>query len=164
MGGKGKDRQGTCIRDTWTKPKGGRIEGGRWGWVGQQGVVGGKWRQLYLNNNKKSMLSISIGETVHRRHEYETHITDCLRNTGLCRQLFEDRDHVYLLRHLFTSPALAHSVCSIHSCWVGPPCLPKQGARFQENLFPRSPDWFPLQKPALRGTVLLFRGLFFNHT
>ena len=24
---------GTCIKDTWTKPKGGRIEGGRWGWL-----------------------------------------------------------------------------------------------------------------------------------
>ena len=32
------------------KPKGGRFEGGRWGW---RGVVRGKWRQLYLNNNKK---------------------------------------------------------------------------------------------------------------
>ena len=33
--------------------KGGRIEGGSWGWVGQGGVVGGKWRSLYLNNNTK---------------------------------------------------------------------------------------------------------------
>ena len=48
-GKKGKDCQGTCIKDPWTKPKGGRIEGGRWGWVG----LGGKWRQLYLNNNIK---------------------------------------------------------------------------------------------------------------
>ena len=44
---------GTCIKDTWTKPKGGRIEGGRWGWVGWEGVVGRKWRQLYSNNNEK---------------------------------------------------------------------------------------------------------------
>ena len=29
MGGKGKGHQGTCIKDTWTKPKGGRVEGGR---------------------------------------------------------------------------------------------------------------------------------------
>ena len=45
--------QETCIKDPWTKPKGGRIEGGRWGWVGWEKVVAGKWRQLYLNNNKK---------------------------------------------------------------------------------------------------------------
>ena len=28
---KGKSHQGTCIKDPWTKPKAGRIEGGRWG-------------------------------------------------------------------------------------------------------------------------------------
>ena len=50
---KGKDHQGTYKKDPWTKPKGDSIEGGRWGWVGQEGVVGGKWRQLYLNSNKK---------------------------------------------------------------------------------------------------------------
>ena len=33
--------------------KGGGIEGGRWVWVGQRKVVVGKWRQLYLNINKK---------------------------------------------------------------------------------------------------------------
>ena len=31
---RGKSCQGTCIKDTWTKPKGGRIEGGRWGCMG----------------------------------------------------------------------------------------------------------------------------------
>ena len=31
---------GTCIKDTWTKPKGGRIKGGRWVWLGLEGVVG----------------------------------------------------------------------------------------------------------------------------
>ena len=36
------------------------MEGGRWGWVGQGGVVGGNWRQLYLNNNKKKRNSIEI--------------------------------------------------------------------------------------------------------
>ena len=42
------------MKDTWTKPRwGGRIEGGRWGWLGLGGVAGRKWRQLYLNNNKK---------------------------------------------------------------------------------------------------------------
>ena len=34
----------TYIKDTWTKPKRGRIKGGRWGWLGLGGVVGGKWR------------------------------------------------------------------------------------------------------------------------
>ena len=43
---------GTSIKDTWTKPKRGRIEGERWGWLGMAGVEG-KWGQLYLNNNKK---------------------------------------------------------------------------------------------------------------
>ena len=31
MGKKGKDCKGTCVKDPWTKPNGGRIEGGRWG-------------------------------------------------------------------------------------------------------------------------------------
>ena len=35
------------------KAKGGKIQGGSWGWVGQGGVVVGKWRQLYLNNKNK---------------------------------------------------------------------------------------------------------------
>ena len=35
------------------KAQGGRLNGGRWGWVGQEEVVGWKWRQLYLNNNLK---------------------------------------------------------------------------------------------------------------
>ena len=34
------------------KTEGGGIRGGRWGWQGWRGVVEGKWRQLYLNNNK----------------------------------------------------------------------------------------------------------------
>ena len=33
-GKKGKGHQGTCIKDPWTKPNGGRIVGGRQGWVG----------------------------------------------------------------------------------------------------------------------------------
>ena len=52
MGKWEKGHQGTCIKDLWTKPKEGRIEGGRWGWLGWGGVVRGKWRQLYLNNKK----------------------------------------------------------------------------------------------------------------
>ena len=31
-GKKGKGHQGTCIKDSWTKPKWGRSEGGRWEW------------------------------------------------------------------------------------------------------------------------------------
>ena len=30
------------------------IEGGRWAWAGQGKVVVGKWKQLYLNINKKT--------------------------------------------------------------------------------------------------------------
>ena len=38
-------------KDTGTKPKGDRIEGRKWGWLGWGGIGRGKWRQLYLNNN-----------------------------------------------------------------------------------------------------------------
>ena len=41
------------MRDPWTEPRGVGIEGGTWAWVGQEKVVVGKWRQLYLNINKK---------------------------------------------------------------------------------------------------------------
>ena len=34
---KGKGGLQTCIKGTWMKPKGIRIEGGRWGWVGWVG-------------------------------------------------------------------------------------------------------------------------------
>ena len=34
VGGVRRGCQGTCIKETWTKPKFGRIEGGRWGWLG----------------------------------------------------------------------------------------------------------------------------------
>ena len=54
-GDNGKKRQeglsGTTIKNTWAKPKSGRIKGGKWGWVWQGKVVVGKWRQLYLNIN-----------------------------------------------------------------------------------------------------------------
>ena len=51
MGGKGERFSGTCIKDTWTKPKRGVGSKGGSGdnWCGG-GVVGGKWRQLYLKN------------------------------------------------------------------------------------------------------------------
>ena len=45
-GGKGEGFSGTTIKDTWTKPKVGRMEGGRWGCLGWGEVVVGKSRQL----------------------------------------------------------------------------------------------------------------------
>ena len=33
-GGGRRRVSGTSIKDTWTQPKAGRIEGGRWGWLG----------------------------------------------------------------------------------------------------------------------------------
>ena len=42
MGKRGKGCQGTCVKDRGTKPNVGRIEGGRWGWLGWvawQGIV-----------------------------------------------------------------------------------------------------------------------------
>lgn len=49
---KGADYQGTSTKDPWRKPKVGRIKCGMWGWVGQGRMLGEKWRELYLNNNK----------------------------------------------------------------------------------------------------------------
>ena len=45
MGGENGEKreeghQGTCIKDTWTEPMGGKIKGGRWGWLGWEGVGG----------------------------------------------------------------------------------------------------------------------------
>ena len=34
MWGKGEVFSGTSTKDTWTKPKSGRIEDGEWGWLG----------------------------------------------------------------------------------------------------------------------------------
>ena len=39
-GGKWEGCQGTCIKDTWTKPKGVRIKGGRWRWLAWGGGEG----------------------------------------------------------------------------------------------------------------------------
>ena len=42
-GGKqGRGHQGTCIKDPWAKPKGGRTEGGKWGWIGWRKAEGRK--------------------------------------------------------------------------------------------------------------------------
>ena len=49
---RGKGFSGTTIKDPWTKPRGDGMRGGRWGWLGFRGSVGGKCGQLYLNNNK----------------------------------------------------------------------------------------------------------------
>ena len=65
MGKIGKGHQRICIKDTWTKPKGSKIEGGRWGWAVWWGVVGEKWRQLYLNNSKKNKRDWKKIEAVH---------------------------------------------------------------------------------------------------
>ena len=37
MGEKREVFSGTCIKDICTKPKGGRIKGGKWGWLGLGG-------------------------------------------------------------------------------------------------------------------------------
>ena len=34
MRGKGEGFSGTCMKDTWIKPKGVKIKGGKWGWLG----------------------------------------------------------------------------------------------------------------------------------
>ena len=51
-GEKGNGHGGTCIKDTWRKSKGDRVEGGRWGMTGV-GVLVGENGDNYLNNNKK---------------------------------------------------------------------------------------------------------------
>ena len=40
--------QGTCIKGTWTKPKGGKREGGRWRYVGRYGRGGVKMETTIL--------------------------------------------------------------------------------------------------------------------
>ena len=40
----GEEFSGTCVKDTWTKPKGGGIKGGKWRWLGWGGVVKVKWK------------------------------------------------------------------------------------------------------------------------
>ena len=53
--GKGGSVFRKCIKDTWRTLRGvGSGEGGGDGWDG--GVVGGEWRQLYLDNNKNNKI------------------------------------------------------------------------------------------------------------
>ena len=40
MGGKWEGFSGTSMKDTWTKPKGVRINGRKWGWLGLWGEYG----------------------------------------------------------------------------------------------------------------------------
>ena len=54
VGRKGEGLLRNMYKGHMDKVKGGRIEGGRQQWVGQGGVLGGEWRQLYLNNSKKN--------------------------------------------------------------------------------------------------------------
>ena len=54
----GKEGGVFTMKDTGTKPKGGRITGGTWGRLGSGGVLGRKWRQVYLNNNKINVKKI----------------------------------------------------------------------------------------------------------
>ena len=53
MGGKGEGLSRNMYKGHVDKLKEGRIEGRRWDCLVCGGVVGRKWRQLYLNNNKK---------------------------------------------------------------------------------------------------------------
>ena len=48
MRGKGGGLSGTTTKDTWTKPKVGRIDGGRWEWLGWGGSGGGKMETTVL--------------------------------------------------------------------------------------------------------------------
>ena len=43
MGEKWEGFSGTSIKYSWTKPNGGRIKGGKWGWLG--------WRREWLREN-----------------------------------------------------------------------------------------------------------------
>ena len=53
IGGKRGGMSGTCMKDTGTKPKGGRIQGRRWGWLGWEGVVGGEMETTILEQQLK---------------------------------------------------------------------------------------------------------------
>ena len=48
MRGRREGFSAICIKDTWTKPKGGRIKGGKWGWLLWGGVVRGKMETTVL--------------------------------------------------------------------------------------------------------------------
>ena len=52
MGRKRGMVSGTSIKDTWTKPKGGRIKGGKWGWLGSGGMEGREMETTILDQQK----------------------------------------------------------------------------------------------------------------
>ena len=54
MGGTGGMFFRNIIKDTWTKPRGGWDQGCEVEVAGVGGLVGIKWRQLCLNNNKNN--------------------------------------------------------------------------------------------------------------
>ena len=55
-----KGCQGTCVKDTWTKPKGSGTEGGRLGFVGRMGIDA-------VTHNQLSSLDINmdVGKFLH---------------------------------------------------------------------------------------------------
>ena len=55
---KGRSVLGNYYKGHMDKTKGGVIREERWGWLGLGGSVGGKCRQLYLNNNKKTIMTL----------------------------------------------------------------------------------------------------------
>ena len=65
---------GTCIKDTWTKPKGGRIKGRSgdgWG----EGSGGGEMQTLYLKNNKKKKRTKKqSAETMYKDLDKRSHL------------------------------------------------------------------------------------------
>ena len=57
MGEKGERVFRNMYKGHMEKTKGGRIKGGKWGWLGWRRE---EWRQLYLNNNKKKLKKINL--------------------------------------------------------------------------------------------------------
>ena len=45
---------GTSIKDRWTKPKWRKIQGGKWGWLGWEEVIGGNGDNCSGTTIKKS--------------------------------------------------------------------------------------------------------------
>ena len=83
MGGYNWGERETYVKDTWTKPKGGRIKDGKWGWLGA-GSGGGEMettvlKQQYKQTNKKKRIpgkgagrnfQKKIAITLHGRENY----------------------------------------------------------------------------------------------
>ena len=77
MGGKGEGFSVTCIKDIWTKPKGCRIKDGKCAWLRWVGVVGGKWRQLNLNSNKKMWKKVL---NIKKRKKCPCYLNQCINS------------------------------------------------------------------------------------